>query len=168
MARENEYLKAFQGQHVLAVGEKGTKKVSVKGLKPSTKYTDMKVAYDYDNSNSLSKRASEATSVPEFTTKTPVVNVTGVTLDKTTLSLDTGKKAQLVATVAPSNATNKAVTWSSSDTAVATVDGSGNVTGVKAGSATITVKTTDQGKTASAKVTVTAKPAPEPDPPTEG
>lgn len=160
MARENEYLKVYQGNHVLAVGEKGTKKVSVKGLKPSTKYTDVKVAYDYDNSNSLSKRASEATSVPEFTTKTPVVNVTGVTLDKTTLSLDTGKKAQLVATVAPTNATNKAVTWVSDNTAVATVDGSGKVTTVKAGTANIKVTTKDGSKTASAKVTVTAKPAP--------
>lgn len=161
MARENEYLKAFQGKHVLAVGEKGTKKVSVKGLKPSTKYSDVQVAYDYDSSNSLSKRASEATAVPEFTTKTPVVNVTGVTLDKTTLSLDTGKKAQLVATVAPSNATNKAVTWSSDNTEVATVDGSGKVTTVKAGTANIKVTTKDGSKSASAKVTVTAKPAPE-------
>lgn len=79
MARENEYLKVYQGNHVLAVGEKGTKKVSVKGLKPSTKYTDMKVAYDVDSSNSLSKQVSDAVAVPEFSTKQTTTTTTTTT-----------------------------------------------------------------------------------------
>ena len=90
-------------------------------------------------------------------TVTPVViNVTGVTLDKTTVSLEEGNTTTLTATVAPANATNKAVTWSSSNTSVATVD-NGKITAIKAGTATITVTTEDGNKTATCNVTVTEK-----------
>ena len=85
------------------------------------------------------------------------VSVTGVSLNKTSLSLVEGGSETLTATVSPDNATNKAVSWKSSDTGVATVDGSGKVTAVKAGSTTITVTTTDGGKTATCSVTVTSK-----------
>ena len=83
------------------------------------------------------------------------VKVTGVTLDKTSLSLKVGESAALTATVSPENATNKSVTWTTSDAKVATVDAGGKVTGVAAGTATITVTTADGGKTATCKVTVT-------------
>ena len=78
---------------------------------------------------------------------------TSVALNKTTLTLDTGKTSNLKATVYPSNAANKKCTWSSSNTSVATVDSNGKVTAKKAGTATITVKTSN-GKTATCKVTV--------------
>ena len=78
---------------------------------------------------------------------------TSVALNKTTLTLDIGKTSNLRATVYPSNASNKKCTWSSSNTSVATVDGNGKVTAKKAGTATITVKTSN-GKTATCKVTV--------------
>ena len=68
----------------------------------------------------------------------PIVPATGVTLDKTSLTLTEGESAQLTATVMPENATNKAVTWESSNTDVATVDADGTVTAVNAGTATIT------------------------------
>ena len=84
----------------------------------------------------------------------PAVTVTGVTLNKTELTLETGGSETLTATVAPSDATNKNVTWKSSNTAVATVDDNGKVTGVAAGEATITVTTEDGGKTATCKVSV--------------
>jgi uncharacterized protein YjdB len=85
-------------------------------------------------------------------TVTPVV-VTGVNLNLTTLSLDEiGDTATLTATVAPANAANKAVTWSSSDTTIATVDNAGLVTAVAPGTATITVTTADGNKTASCEV----------------
>jgi len=87
------------------------------------------------------------------------VPVTGVTLNKTTLALATGGQEQLTETVAPSNATNKTVTWSSSNTAVATVT-NGLVKAVAAGSATITVTTQDGNKTATCTVTVTAATVP--------
>ena len=88
------------------------------------------------------------------TVKNPVISVTGVTLNKTALNLVTGASESLVATISPSNATNKDVEWTSSNTNVATVDTTGKVTGVSAGSATITVKTKDGAKVATCNVTV--------------
>ena len=85
------------------------------------------------------------------------VKVTGVSVSPATLSLVEGSSDQLRATVTPSDAANKAVSWTSSADAVATVDNTGKVIAVKAGSATITVKTADGGKTATCAVTVTAK-----------
>ena len=81
-------------------------------------------------------------------------SVTGVTLNKSTLSLAVGASEQLIATVEPSNA-NKNVIWESDNTGVATVDDTGKVTAVAAGTATITVTTVDGGKTATCTVTVT-------------
>ena len=88
------------------------------------------------------------------TVKNPVISVTGVTLNKTALNLVTGASESLVATISPSNATNKNVEWTSSNTNVATVDTTGKVTGVSSGSATITVKTKDGTKVATCNVTV--------------
>ncbi len=84
---------------------------------------------------------------------------TSVALNKTTLTLDTGKTSNLKATVYPSNAANKKCTWRSSNTSVATVDKNGKVTAKASGTATITVKTSN-GKTANCKVTVNL-PAPQ-------
>ncbi|WP_433583425.1 immunoglobulin-like domain-containing protein [Paenibacillus amylolyticus] len=83
------------------------------------------------------------------------VPVSGISLDKTTLSIVEGQSGQLTATVAPANATKKAVTWSSSNTAVATVSATGQVTAVAPGTARITVTTVDGGLSSSATVTVT-------------
>ncbi|MCL2530187.1 MAG: S8 family serine peptidase, partial [Coriobacteriia bacterium] len=83
------------------------------------------------------------------------VPVTGVTLNKTTTTLIAGSSETLEATVAPANASNKSVTWTSSDTAVATVDNNGVVTAVSAGLATITVITADGAMEEACTVTVT-------------
>lgn len=82
--------------------------------------------------------------------------VDSVTLNKTTASVQVGKTVTLTATVKPDNATDKTVTWSTSDKSVATVS-KGKVTGVKAGTATITAKA--GGKSATCKVTVTSSSA---------
>ena len=84
------------------------------------------------------------------------IPVTSVSLDQTEIELIEGNEFTLTATVKPDNATNKNVTWSSSNTSVATVN-NGKVTALKAGTATITVKTEDGGKTATCEVTVNAK-----------
>lgn len=87
--------------------------------------------------------------------KTPVVEVTGITLSQTTATLTEGESLTLTATVAPDNATDKTVAWSSSNAAVATVDNNGVVTAVAEGTATITAKANDgSGVTASCVVTV--------------
>jgi uncharacterized protein YjdB len=84
------------------------------------------------------------------------VAVTGVTLNKTTTSLIVGSSETLIATISPTNASNKSVTWMSSNTAVVTVDSNGTITAAGAGSATITVTTVDGGKTATCTVNATA------------
>ena len=98
---------------------------------------------------------------PTTTTTTTVkqIPVTGVTLDKSTLSLEEGATGNLVATISPENASYKAVRFTSSDEAIATVDDKGLVTAVAPGSADITVESIENGsKTAVCTLTVTAKP----------
>lgn len=95
------------------------------------------------------------------TTQAAVVKVTGVALSDATKSVTVGDTFNLTATVAPANATNKAVTWTSSDTKVATVDATGKVTAVAAGKANVTATAADgSGKSAVCAVTVAAKPVP--------
>ena len=86
-----------------------------------------------------------------------VYKVTGVTLEKNTLALFTGDSATLVANVQPADATNKTVIWTSSNPAIVTVDGNGNVKAVASGEATITATTADGGYKATCAVTVTDK-----------
>ena len=83
------------------------------------------------------------------------IAVTGVTLDKTVASLTKGNNQVLTATIAPVNATNKTLSWASSNSTVATVV-NGVVTGNAIGASTITVTTADGGKTAVCNVTVTS------------
>ena len=87
-----------------------------------------------------------------------VIEVTSVSLNKTFLTLEIGKSGTLTATVLPSNATDKSVTWTSSAQTVVTVE-DGKVTTIESGTATITA-TTSNGKTASCMITV-IEPAPE-------
>ena len=87
------------------------------------------------------------------------VPVTGVSLNHSELTLETGGTASLLADVKPEKATNRKVNWSSSDESVATVAANGVVTAVSAGETTITATTDDGGFKANCKVTVT-EPAP--------
>ena len=124
---------------VVTVDKTGT----VQGLKPGTA--------------TVTATAEGKSGTCAVTVKAKAVNVTEVTLDKTELTLTEGETETLTATVRPDNADNKKVTWSSDKTDVATVDGTGKVTAVKAGEAVITVTTEDGGKTATCRVTVKAK-----------
>ncbi len=87
-------------------------------------------------------------------TVTVNVPVTGVSLNKSTTTINKGKTETLTATVTPSDASNKSVTWTSSNTSIATVSSSGVVTAKAYGTANITVTTADGGKTATCAVTV--------------
>lgn len=84
-----------------------------------------------------------------------IYKVTGVSLNKNTTTIKVDGTELLTATVEPANASNKAVTWSSDNISVATVDANGLVTAVAEGSATITVTTEDGNKTATCTVIVT-------------
>lgn len=86
------------------------------------------------------------------------VPVTDVTLSQAELTLTVGETATLTATVAPTDATNKAVSFASSNAGVVTVDASGKVTAVATGTATVTVTTADGAKTAACTVNVVETP----------
>ena len=96
--------------------------------------------------------AANTTSTSASTTAKKTVAPTKVTLNKTSATLVKGKTLTLKATLTPSNASTK-FTWSSSDKSVATVDSNGKVKAVKKGTATITVKTSNNKK-ATCKITV--------------
>ena len=90
-----------------------------------------------------------------------IVPVSQITLNKAETSISVGNSETLTATVAPENATIKALTWASSDEDVATVAPDGTVTAIKAGAATITATAADgSGKSAVCKVTVTGDTTP--------
>ena len=101
------------------------------------------------------KTSNGKTATCRITVSKKTVAVTGISLDKNTATIQEGNKVTLKATVSPSNATNKTVTWTSSNNSVATVT-NGEVVGKSAGTATITAKTSN-GKTATCKVTVNKK-----------
>ena len=89
-------------------------------------------------------------------TKENEIAVSGVSVSPTTLSLSEGEKARLSANVTPADASDKTVSWTSSNESVAIVGTGGEVTGVKAGNATITVTTKSGNKKATCAVTVNA------------
>ena len=96
---------------------------------------------------------SELVATVVYNVKARVGAVTGVTLDKTELTLALGETATLVATVAPEDAVDKSLVWESNGKAVS-VDSLGVIKADTVGSATITVTTVDGGYTATCKVTV--------------
>ena len=157
-------LKVYKGAEVVGSAERGVDgiaKVTIDNLTADTDYAAGLYQVAFSNENG----ESEKVDVPAF--KTKPINVTGVTLDKSTLSLEEGATGNLVATVAPSNASYKAVKFTSSDDAIATVDDNGLVTAVTAGTADITVESIENGsKTAVCTLTVT-EPEPEPEVPEE-
>ena len=152
-------LKVYKDGEVVGSAERGADgiaKVTIDGLTADTDYTAGLYQVAFSNENG----ESEKVNVPAF--KTKPIAVTGVTLDKSTLSLEAGATGNLVATIAPSTASDKTVTFASSDAEVATVDNTGKVTAVKAGNADITVTTKDGNKTAKCTLTVT-EPVSEPE-----
>lgn len=87
------------------------------------------------------------------------VPVTGVTVNPATAQVEVGQNVQVNASVAPSNATNKQVTWSVANSSIASVSPNGVVTGMAPGTTTVTAKTADGNKTASASITVVPAPS---------
>ena len=127
------------------------------------KYVGSSSTYTLYYSNGFTGSTSSSSNKIYLFEKTEVFTgtapVSGVTLDQSVLSLVKGKSVTLKAAVAPSDAANKKVTWSSSDPTVATVTDKGVVKALKEGSVIITVTTVDGGFTASCALTVEPKPA---------
>ena len=134
------------------------KKVSWKSDKPEIAAVDAtgKVTGKKIGTATITVTTEEGgkTATCRVTVSATSVAVTGVTLNKTELTLETGGSETLTATVAPSDAANQNVTWKSDNPEIVTVDATGKVTGVAIGEATITVTTEDGGKTATCKVAV--------------
>jgi len=84
----------------------------------------------------------------------PIVHVESVSVTPTSKTLNVAETVQLVATVLPTNTTNKTVSWGTSNASIATVNSTGLVTSVTEGLATITVKTTDGSITVTSAITV--------------
>lgn len=109
--------------------------------------SNLAVYSDEDNDGNYETLVAETDTTP----------VSGVTLDQTKTKVEIGRSIKLTPTITPDNATEKAVTWSSSDNNIATVDENGLVTAISEGKATVTVTTKDGNKTATCEVTVTKK-----------
>ena len=110
---------------------------------------------DYtDSSFTASLSALGPVAIIDIKEETGDTEITSVTLNCSTLTLEAGKTGKLSATVLPASATDKTVTWSSSKPDVASVGSNGTVTAIKAGTAVITATATN-GKSASCTVTVT-------------
>lgn len=130
----------------------------------SSQSSDQLMPLKYNNTSNQTrfrfyKSGQQDIALYKFTGEIPVVAVTGVELNKTSVELNVSATEQLAATVNPMDATNKNVLWSSSNNAVATVE-NGLVTAVAEGEAVITVETEDGGfkATCNVKVAGTVKP----------
>lgn len=99
--------------------------------------------------------STQSVSSTDSTSSSPLVEVKTITLDKANGEVTVQNKTKLNATINPADATNTVLTWTSSDNSIATVGSDGTVTGVLAGTATITVAS-DNGIKATCKVTVSA------------
>jgi len=97
------------------------------------------------------------TATCSVTVKSKIVNVTGVSIDKTSLTLTEGQSEWLKVTILPENATNRSTSWSTSNAEIASVTNNGKVEAIKPGEAIISVTTADGGFKAECKVTVTAQ-----------
>ncbi len=132
--------------------ENGTGSAFVKGK-------GLIITIDDENKMSFTYYDENANNVTEggtFTEQDPV-SATGISVSPKTLKVEAGSSKNLTVNFVPEETTNRKVTWTSSDTSVATVSSSGQVTGVAKGTATITATYVDGGFTDTCEVTVTKK-----------
>lgn len=143
-------LNLYKGNELLTSGEKQGDKatVTITGLNSNTTYSKGTYQVAFENESGESAKVA----VPEF--KTKAVGVVSVSLNKSTLELETEQTDTLTATVSPNEADNKNVSFSSDNEDVATVDDSGSVLAISPGTATITVTSEDGNKQATCEVTV--------------
>ena len=115
---------------------------------------DGKVTAIKEGSATITAKAGEKSATCQVTVKKSAIPVESISLDQTSLSLISGESERLTATVKPDNATDKTVTWSSSNTSVVDVDQRGEVRAYESGTAVITAKAGDKSATCTVTVTV--------------
>lgn len=102
----------------------------------------------------ITASAGSKSATCEVTVKKQVIPVSSITLSRTSLSLTKGQSETLTATVSPADATDKVVTWTSSDMTLVSVDQNGKVTALKGGSVTVTASAGEKSATCAVEVTV--------------
>ncbi|KAF0505269.1 Ig-like domain-containing protein [Pediococcus pentosaceus] len=149
--RSKQTLNIYKDNKLVTSGKAGQTSVEVT-LPGGTTATDGEYKGTFKDTDG---NESTKADFPAFKVPADTVAVTGVTVDPSTTSIEAGKTAKLTAKVVPDNATNKAVTYKSSNEAVATVAPDGTVKALKEGTANITATTADGGFNDSSAVTVT-------------
>ncbi|MDW5471972.1 Ig-like domain-containing protein [Staphylococcus equorum] len=149
-----DILNIYKDDEVVASAERsedGSATVILDGLDADTEYEvgTYQAAFTNDNGE------SDKTDIPGF--KTNPIKVTGVSLDKESLTLNIGDTEAIQPKVAPSTATNKGVIYASSNRDVVTVNEAGTITAIADGTANIEVTTEDGNKTATCEITVEAE-----------
>lgn len=127
----------------------GVSPLAITGVAPNTEVS----SGTYRATRLIEGKESAKVDIPAF--KTLPINVTGVTLNKSSISLEVGASETLIASVAPENATDKGIVWTTSNSTFATVT-NGKVVAVGQGLATITATTKDGAKTAKCTVTISS------------
>ncbi|MGW7932328.1 Ig-like domain-containing protein [Staphylococcus xylosus] len=146
-----DIFKVYKDDEVIATGERGNDgkaHVTVNNLEANTTYPKGTFKASWSNDSG----ESEKTDIKALKTKS--IKVTGVSLEKESLDLSINDTETLVVNVTPSTATDKSVTYSSSNEDVVSVDNKGLVSALSAGTAKITVTTKDGNKTAEIDVSV--------------
>ena len=115
---------------------------------------DGKVTAIKEGSATITAKAGEKSATCQVTVKKSAIPVESISLDQTSLSLISGESERLTATVKPDNATDKTVTWTSSDTSIVDVDQNGEVRANDAGTAVITARAGEKSATCTVTVTV--------------
>ncbi|KAF0444199.1 hypothetical protein GBO92_01070 [Pediococcus pentosaceus] len=154
--RSKQTLNIYKGDRLVMSGEIGKTSVEV-ALPGGTTATDGEYQGTFKDTDG---NESTKADFPAFKVPLDTVTVTGVTVDPTTANMKVGDTKVITATVVPTNATNKAITYASSDEKIATIAENGTVTAVAAGTADITATAVDGGSNAKCAVTVVAPVAP--------
>ncbi|MBF7103935.1 Ig domain-containing protein [Pediococcus pentosaceus] len=149
--RSKQTLNIYKGDSLVTSGKAGQTSVEV-SLPGGTTATDGEYKGTFKDTDG---NESTKADFPAFKVPADTVAVTGVTMSQKTASLKVGDTTKLTATVTPDNATNKSVTYKSSNEEIATVAPDGTVKAVAEGSANITATAVDGGSNDSCAVTVT-------------
>lgn len=143
-------LNLYKGESLLDTKEavEGKAKVTITDLEPNTEYSEGTFQVTWQNENGESDRVN----VPSF--KTDSVGVTNITVENDSITIKVGETSDINAQVEPDNATDKSLSFTSDSDNIATVDDSGSVLGVEAGTATITISSSDNSVEKQVTVTV--------------